>query len=277
MTGTGGHDAGVFVRRPLVLLAAVLALSGPGCGGRNPRPVVVGTTANITAVVAAVAGDRVENVTLAPAGMCPGHFDVRPSHVAAAARADLIIRQGWEEWFDDLARSLPEPRPRVVTAATGGNWMLPEVHRLAVLELAGLLAGLDTALADTFKLNAGRYLARVDSASRAARALLAGRSLPTAIAAEHQAPLLRWLGFRVVATYGRPEDFTARELSRLARVGIDSAVGLVADNLQSGPDAGGPLAAAFGARHVNLTNFPLEDDYPATLLESARTIARLLE
>lgn len=257
------------------VLAALLL--GAACATEPGRPVVVATTANVSAVVAAVAGDRVECILLAPAGMCPGHFDIRPSHVAAAARADVIVRQGWEEWFDGLARSLPEPRARVHACSTGDNWMLPEVHRRAVGELVALLAELDTAGADTFNSRAAAYLGRVDSSARAARELFRDRVLPRALAAEHQAPFLRWLGFQVVATYGRPEEFTASELTRLARVGADSSVGIVADNLQSGPDAGLALAAALDARHANLTNFPLDDDYPTTLLANARVLVALLE
>lgn len=257
------------------VLAALLL--GAACASGPGRPVVVATTANVSAIITAVAGDRVECILLAPAGMCPGHFDIRPSHVAAAARADVIVRQGWEEWFDGLARSLPEPRARMHACSTGGNWMLPDVHRRAVGELTALLAELDTAGADTFNSRAAAYLGRVDSAARVARAPFSGRTLPRALAAEHQAPFLRWLGFRVVATYGRPEEFTASGLTRLARVGADSSVGIVVDNFQSGPDAGRSLAAALDARHANLANFPADDDYPATLLANARALAALLE
>jgi zinc transport system substrate-binding protein len=263
-------------RLPVPLLTALL-LFGLCCAPESDRPVVVSATANVAAIVDAVAGDDVRNIVLAPAGMCPGHFDIRPSHVAAAAGADIIIRQGWELWFDDLVRSLPEPRARVVTCTTGGNWMLPEIHRRAVDELTGLLAGLDTAAADTLRARATAYLGRVDSAARVARSLFRGRALPRAICAEHQAPFLRWLGFRVVATYGRPEELTAAELTRLARVGADSVVGIIIDNLQSGPDAGRPLADALGIRHANLSNFPLDSDYPATLVGNARAVAGLLE
>jgi len=257
------------------VLAVLLAAGCQHQGG--DRLTIVASTANVGAVIRAVGGDRVECITLAPAGMCPGHFDIRPSHVAAVARADLIVRQGWEDWFDGLARELPEPRARVYTCSTGGNWMLPDVHRRAVGELTGLLAGLDSVAADTFRSRAAVYLARVDSAALLARASFSGRVLPRALAAEHQAPFLRWLGFRVVATYGRPEEFTASELTRLASVGADSAVGIVIDNLQSGPGAGRSLAEALHARHADLTNFPLDADYPATLVENARTLARLLE
>lgn len=209
--------------------------------------------------------------------MCPGHFDLRPSHVSAANRADLLINQGWETWFPELRQSVVNPEVRLVTAQTRGNWMLPEVHRRAVAELVQLLVEANSAGGDTFHQRAESYLRRVDSVARAVRERFAALDKPTVLAADQQAPFLSWLGFRVVGTYGRPEEFTARSLSALARVGIDSAVGIIVDNLQSGPDAGRELARALGARHLNLTNFPFEDDYVATLGASADSLARVIE
>ncbi len=252
---------------PLVLLLAV------GCG---PRPAgrlqVVASTADISAIVRAVGGDSVFVTTVAPATLCPGHFDIPPSAVAAANNAELLLSHGWETWLPGFEQALANPRLRKVKLATAGNWMVPAVHRAAVEEIAVLLAEADTASAPRFRRAADRYRAKVDTVAGQARGRLAGRQLPRVIGAEHQAPLLRWLDFPVVATYGRPEEFTAAELTRLARLAVDSSVGLFVDNLQSGPDAGTALAEAAGARHVTLTNFPLDDDYPATLLANVAAI-----
>jgi zinc transport system substrate-binding protein len=117
----------------------------------------------------------------------------------------------------------------------------------------------------------------VDSTALEARAMFAGRMLPTVLVSDKQEPFISWLGFRVVATYGRAEDFTAQELTRLARVASDSGVKLVVDNLQSGPDTGKPLADGLGAKHVTLTNFPLRGSYRQALLDNAAALAQAIE
>jgi zinc transport system substrate-binding protein len=151
------------------------------------------------------------------------------------------------------------------------------VQKQAAGEITAILTELDTARADTFLSAAERYQADVDSSAAAARALLAGKQLPAVIAAEQQAPFLAWLGFRVVATYGRAEDFTAQELTRLARIAQDSAVGLFVDNLQSGPDTGKPMAEALKVKHVTLTNFPMQSSYRQALLDNVAALARAIE
>jgi zinc transport system substrate-binding protein len=262
-----------FVLRFLLLGAAVLGCAQP----KTRRIPVLASTTLISAIVQAVGGDWFAVTTIAPAGLCPGHFDLKPSDVAAANYAKLVLNHGWEAWYASLEKAIVPPGPRKVTLATQGNWMIPELQKQAAVEIAGLLAELDTVRADTYRLAVARYESEVDSAAAAARAMLAGKELPAVIAADQQAPSLKWLGFRVVATYGRAEDFTAQELTRLARVASDSGVKLIVDNLQSGPDAGKPLAEALKVKHVTLTNFPLEGSYRQALLDNAKALAQAVD
>ena len=264
--------AGKLMVRLLLIVVSFL-----GCARPSGRIRIVASTTLISTIVQTIGGDRFAVTTIAPAGLCPGHFDLKPSDVTAANNARLILNHGWEAWYPSLEKALIPPGPRKVTLATKGNWMIPELQKKAAAEVAGLLIELDTARADTYRLAATNYQTDVDSAAAAARALLAGKELPAVIAAEQQSPFLAWLGFRVVATYGRAEDFTAQELTRLARVASDSGVKLVVDNLQSGPDTGEPLAQGLGAKHVTLTNFPLQGSYRQSLLDNVTALARAIE
>jgi zinc transport system substrate-binding protein len=264
--------------RKLTVQCLLIVVAFFGCAQPKTRRIpVVSSTTLISVIVQAVGGDRFAVTTIAPAGLCPGHFDLKPSDVAAANNARLMLNHGWEAWYPSLEKALIPPGPRRVTLATKGNWMIPELQKQATVEIAALLTELDTAHGDTYRLAAVRYQAEVDSSGAAARALLAGEQLPAVIAAEQQAPFLTWLGFRVVATYGRAEDFTAQELTRLARVASDSGVKLVVDNLQSGPDTGKPLAQGLGAKHVTLTNVPLQRSYRQALLDNVAELARAIE
>ncbi len=282
-----------------VPVVMTLGLAVFGCAARpGSRLRVVTTTTLISSIVEAIGGRYVQATAIAPGGMCPGHFDISPSAVAAANDAQLLLNHGWEEWFPKLEQVLHNPRVIRRTLSIKGNWMVPDIHKQAVKEVLQLLGEIDSVHADSFRVAAQRYTAQIDSAAAQARSLFAGRVLPKVIAAEHQAPFLRWLGFSVVATYGRPEEFTAQELVRLARVMADSGVRLVVDNLQSGAEAGKPLAEAHGVAHVTLTNFPLpakagspksrkarkpesqeaeEPAYCRALLDNVRALAAALE
>ena len=265
-----------------VLLVAVLAVTG--CRGRTaPRVGVVASTSLIAAIVDAVGGGRFAVTTVAPAVGCPGQFDAKPADVITASQARLVVNQGWEPWFPNFVTAVENAiqgsrtQPRFVTASTQGNWMVPDVHKAASREIAALLAELEPRYADVIRARAQRYETQVDSAARVAKMMFWRRALPAVLASEKQEPFLTWLGFRMVATYGRAEDFSAQELTRLARVAIDSSVQLVVDNQQTGPEAGQPLAQSLKVKHVTLTNFPMDRDYAGTLLANAEALARALK
>ena len=262
------------------LLARLLLIGIAVFGCAQPKqgriPVVASTTL-ISTIVQAIGGDRFAVTTIAPAGLCPGQFDLKPSAVAAANSARLILNHGWEAWYPSLEKAIISPGPRRATLTTQGNWMIPDLQKQAAGEIAVLLQEIDPARADTYRLAAARYEADVDSATATARTLLTGKELPAVVAADQQAPFVASLGFRVVATFGRPEDLTAQGLTRLARVALDSNVGLVVDNLQSGPDAGKPLAEALKAKHVTLTSFPLHGSYRQALLDNVSALAQAIE
>lgn len=263
--------------RRLTLGALAIALVAAGC--RRPdrsRIPVIASTALIGAIVHRLGGETFAVHTIAPAGLCPGHLDLRPTDIIAANQARLILNHGWEEWYPRLVESIDNIHVRRITLRTEGNWMVPTVQSAAAAEIAAILGELAPRQADSINRRLARYQQSVDSAAAAARALLENRTLPPAICSRHQAPLLTWFGFRVVATYGRAEEFTGAELTRLARTAIDSGVGIIVDNLQSGPDAGRVLATELGIPHVTLTNFPLQGDYGRALLDNAAALAQVL-
>jgi len=72
-----------------------------------------------------------------------------------------------------------------------------------------------------------------------------------------QADFVRRLGMNVIADYGRAEDLSPGSLMRLAESGKKAGVRVVIDNMQSGAEAGVPLAGEIGAAHVAFSNFPL--------------------
>ncbi|MEO0073217.1 MAG: metal ABC transporter substrate-binding protein [candidate division WOR-3 bacterium] len=264
------------MRSSLLFLLTVLTLASGCRSNTRSRLKVLVSTNLIATIVQAVGGERVEVTPVVPAGICPGHFDLPPSAMLAASRARLLINHGWEQWFPKLT-DIANRDAIKATTRTQGNWMVPPIHVQAVNEIFELLMQVDPAGAETYAVNRKRYLAQIDTATQEVRRLLSDKkSLPAVISSEKQAPFLRWLGFRVVATYDRAEDITASDLSRLASIAVDSGVKLFVDNLQSEPGFGKALAEATGVRHVTLSNFPLQCSYPEQLLTNVKSLLAAL-
>jgi zinc transport system substrate-binding protein len=207
-----------------------------------------------------------------PPGQCPGHYDVRLSDIEKMTRADLIVSfRGMP--FMDKAGSPGKGKYSV--DAGGRNWMAPDsyIHGLGILA---------DCLSRYFPEDKEEIMVRKEDSIRQVKegaALLlekikrsGGFGRPI-IASSMQKETLEWMGFVVIATYGRQESISARELVRLLEIGKRQKAMIIVDNLQSGPDTGRGIAESLGIPHIVLTNFPSEKGYLATLEENIRALS----
>jgi zinc transport system substrate-binding protein len=219
------------------------------------------TTSTLAALCREVAGDRATVVAVAPGGACPGHFDVGAREAMEVAEADVFMYQGWEPWLLEATVLREADDPQMLRVEGPKDLMVPPAHVAATKAVAELLAGVDPDASASYRARALDYCATIEN--EAARILERCREAATetlqTICSSWQEPLLQWMGYHVVATFGPPDQATVAGVAGLARQAQE--VDLVVDNLQSGPPAGAALARDVGARHVVLTNFVLEGGY----------------
>lgn len=245
-------------RAALVLVGIVLIGAGLGVlrvGHAQEKPIVVATTEILGDFVRKVAEDRVELIVLIPGGMCPAHYDLRPSDVAAVARAALVLHHGFEPWMENLIRSSGS---KALVVKTGDDWNVP----LNAIQQVGIVRdALEKILPqDTLAVqqNAAAFQKRIEelAGKLLARAQQLNVQEAKAISQAFQAKFVSWLGFNVVGTYPAPERVSAQLFLQLVQLGREQKVALVVDNLQSGVGVGARLAFEIGAINVVLTNFP---------------------
>jgi len=259
----------------LIALVFVAAVSNPPQAGkaRPPRRIVTSDTILSGMVAALLPADRYLVEAMLPPGQCPGHYDLKLTDIEKAQKAELMVAFKAMP-FMDKAGALRVPR--LAVDAGGRNWMTPPayIHGLGVI--ADNLARQFPE--DREEIDGRRQKAVAAVAARAdqlletlSKAGLGGKSV---IAATMQKEPLEWMGFRVVADYGRPEAISAREVVRLVKIGREQQAIAVVDNLQSGPDTGKSIAETLGVAHVVLNNFPTEEGYLATLAQNVGTILK---
>lgn len=253
--------------RLLFSIVCVFALSVlmSGCrSGESEGLRVVATTAHLESALKQIGGQYVQVSVLIPPGSCPGHYDIRPGDVRILSHSKALFTHGYEQFVPRLVKSAGKPGPRVIAVGVEGNWLVPDVRANALRKVCLLLCEIDPQHSGVFEETTNRL---IDEEKKAAEALQnvcreAGLSGKPAICSDQLVPLVEWMGFDVVAVYGRAEEYTPSLLHKLEMLGKERKVELVIDNLQSGPDAGRQLAAEIGAKHVILSNFP--GGYPDT-------------
>jgi hypothetical protein len=179
---------------------------------------------------------------LAPADLRhPPEYELKPSDLAAASRASLIIYSGWELFAQKLVETAGSARVRAlrITVSNDPKDIKAEAGKIA--ELLGTTGAYQA------------WAAGFDDFTEAARGgvpgAYAGRR---AVVNEAQAPFAAWLGFDIAGEYGPAEPSPALILDM-----VRTRPALVIDNYHN--PVGRPIAEAAGVPYVELINFPGKD------------------
>jgi len=244
----------------LVLAALLLPLS---CTSSSVASVdIMAGSSLITNIIQDVADGKLEPRTLIPPGMCPGHYDVKPSDIEALANSKGLFIHDYQENFKNitgLIEAADNPNLIVRVLDVKGNWMAPPVQAEAVDKIAQALGEIDQENSAHYQKKAAEraqaILAKGEGVKN--RLLEAGVEEVTVICADMQAGFAEWAGFDVLAIYGRPEDLSVAEVENLVVESKEAGVALVIDNLQSGATAASEtMAQDIGAAQVTISNFP---------------------
>jgi len=239
-------------------LGAVLALA------EHAQPLVDIMTGSsfITNIIQDLADGKVEARTIIPPGVCPGHYDIKPSDIAALANSKALFIHNYQQNYENIAGAIEaaeNPDLIVTLLNVTGNWIVPSVQAEAVNTIA-------QALGEIYPENAAYY---EGNATERAQAILAyGEQVKDrlqdaavdgvkVICAAMQEGFVRWAGFDIVATYGRPEELSPADVQQLITEAIEAGVVLVIDNLQSGSTTlGVSMEQDIEAISVIISNFP---------------------
>ena len=228
----------------------------------QPSADIMAGSSFITNIIQDVADGKVEPRTFIPPGVCPGHYDVKPSDIEALANCKAFFIHNYQQNYENVTGLIEaaENSDLVITVINiTGNWMTPPVQAQAVDKIAQALGEIDPE-------NAAYYEGKAEDRVQAVlakgeevedRLLEAGVEEIKVICAEMQAGFVGWSGFDIVATFGRPEDLTPAQVAQLIGDAQEAGVALVIDNLQSGSTTlGASMGQDVEAIPVIISNFP---------------------
>ena len=249
---------GLLIAALVGVLVTVLVLAQHA----QPSADIMAGSSFITNIIQDVADGKLEPRTFIPPGVCPGHYDIKPSDIEALTNSKAFFIHNYQENYENvtgLIEAAENPDLVITVINITGNWMVPAVQAEAVDKIAQALGEID-------QENAAYYQ---DKAAERAQAILAngeevkdrllevGVEQVTVICAEIQAGFVKWAGFDVVATYGRPEDLSPADMAQLVTEAEQAGVALVIDNLQSGATTlGASIEQDVEAIPVTISNFP---------------------
>ena len=228
----------------------------------KPSVDIMAGSSLIANIVQDVAGDTLTTRTLIPADTCPGHYDVKPSDIAALTTCKALLIHDYQQYFtniNDAVAAADNPDLNITVLNVTGNWMVPAVQAEAVDTIAQVLEQLYPDNAAYYQQRATeREQAIVAHGQEVENALQqAGVDGVKVICADMQADFAPWAGFNVTATFGRPEDLSTADVAQLVDEANQVGAVLIIDNLQSGSTTlGASIEQDVEAIPVTISNFP---------------------
>jgi zinc transport system substrate-binding protein len=246
-----------------VLSLAVIFVTFLGCAESvQPSTDVMAGSSFIANTVQDVSDGKLEARSIIPPGVCPGHYDVKPSDIEALANSDALIIHNYQQNYQNIVGAIeaaqnPDLIIRVINMT--GNWMVPEVQAEGIDRIAQILGEIYPEDAAYYEGNATERIQTVLAYGEEIReALLEAGVIGTkVICAEMQAGFVSWAGFNITATFGRPEDLSPADINQLITEANQAGVVLIIDNLQSGSATlGASIEQDVEAIPVTVSNFP---------------------
>jgi ABC-type Fe3+-hydroxamate transport system substrate-binding protein len=235
---------------PGAFFALLLSLATPAlvfAGGAKDSPaepaggtLVLASTSWLGAMATAAGAENVR--ILAPLDLRhPPEYELKPSDLAAASKADIIIYAGWEQFAEKLADTAGSAGVRTITIRTSND---PAEFKAEAAKIAQAL-GTEEKLEEWWS-------AFLPFAEDLREKVAAAYPDKRAVVNRMQTPYAAWMGFEIIGEFG-PAEPSPAVILELAQMRPALAI----DNYH-GP-SGWPIAEAAGAAYVELLNFPGKD------------------
>jgi len=243
--------------------------------------------ATSTTYLELAAGEFVRDVSriirLVPPGMCPAHFDIRPSQVQRLRGCKILIRFDFEKSLDKKVAGVIGTGLKVAEVRIRGGLCQPESYLSACTQIGWALFSAEIITQDIYNYVIKSVSARMKRlndwiSNKVESAGLTGRAV---VASVHQAEFCKSMGLKVVATFSNSDTAGTAEISAVVESARRAGVKLVIANRPEGRRLADKIASMINAKVVVFDNFPpvqrvcLEGDQETRCTETFDSMVRI--
>jgi zinc transport system substrate-binding protein len=243
------------VGRAVGIVGLLLALGGCGPARDGAAPRVAASNTLLECAVQDVMGAPVPVLRLAEPGMCPGHFDVRPSQIEALRHSTLLFRLDFQKGLDARLAAVG-PGLRIVEVGLPGGLAEPASYLAACRQVAQALVASGVLERNRADEALERIEARIERRVLAVRTRLAPLEGWPVVASAHQARFCRWAGLEVVVAFTAADAAAVGAVDAAVRAGVEAGARAVIANRPEGRRMADAMADRLGAPVAVLDNFP---------------------
>jgi len=233
-----------------------------------PKPYIIATTTMIKSIVVNVANNDINIEVLSPAGMCPGHFDIKPHHLKMIENSAVVFYHGWEPWIESIKLKVKKRDNKFIKIETNGSIKIPNNYITATKKVVDNLIDLMPNKKNFYLKSSNEYIDRIKKEAKEIKEKAKPLKSVPVICAKQQEEFLRWLGLDVKSSYDTAEELNPKKILLLVDEVRKYNIKAVVDNLQSGTRIGQVISKETGIKHIVLSNFPIDGSYIQLLDDS---------
>ncbi|MDM8006977.1 MAG: zinc ABC transporter substrate-binding protein [Phycisphaerae bacterium] len=224
----------------------------------NPLAHVAASNSYLEAALIDLVGEGSQPLRLAEPGMCPGHFDIRPSQVSALRACRVLVRFDFQQSLDDKLRPLSRDGLQIASIRPAGGLCEPSSYLATCRQVAEPLVDAGILSAEAVQRRIAEIESRMGEHEQWCRRQMRQAALEgkNAVCSPRQEAFCRWLGLNVVATFAGADSASIGDIETAIREGEHAKVGIVVANLPEGRRLADALGQRLGAKVVVFGNFP---------------------
>lgn len=201
-------------------------------------------------------GESTSVLRLAEPGMCPGHFDIRPSQVQQLRSCRVLLRLDFQKSLDTKLAGAKDDGLRIAEIRISGGLCEPESYLAACRQTADALVAVNLLERTTADQRLAAIQTRIEQTSILCRQRVTDLRDRPVIVSTHQEAFCRWLGLRPVAVFSGADSAGVGQVDHAVRQGEQAGVKLIIANRPEGRRVADALANRLGAQVVVFGNFP---------------------
>ena len=243
----------------LFLLSTTAILCGCKPGNNSEKqPEVAVSNSYLRSVVKDICAGQTEVMSLAPPGMCPGHFDISPSQVNQLGGCSILLLFDFQEKIGDALSRLKERGLKIRIVECPEGLCLPDTYLAIARSVADVLSQDNPTKRAEYKKRLKQIKNRLDNltAGIQIRMKQSGFVGVEVVTSAHQAVFADWLGLDVVATFAGSDTETPGSINQCLQQAKDKDVRFVIANKQEGTVLATALANRLNAYMIIFSNFP---------------------
>ncbi|MBD3377272.1 hypothetical protein GF406_19750 [candidate division KSB1 bacterium] len=210
------------------------------------------------AVIYDLCGTQESIVNLVPPGMCPGHFDIRPSQVDQLCNCKILFVFDFQQNIEKVIQRIQKRGLKVCIITPKPGMCIPDTYLSIAQQAATALSEQRPEQKEFYEKRLQEIENRLDQLSSELSQTICQSDLENTniISSSHQAEFAKWLGLNPVCTFSGRDTATPAQINQNLQKAGKNQIKVVIANEQEGTELAESIANHLHIQFAVFSNFP---------------------